>query len=78
MLFVSYYVQCQRIADSGANVAAETQFLLLELKGSEPDEPPSYAVILPILEGPFRSCLQGGANNRLQLVVESGKDAFGP
>ncbi|GAQ87662.1 alkaline alpha galactosidase [Klebsormidium nitens] len=68
--------QCQRIADSGDHVAAETQFLLLELKADDSNgslnKKPSYAVILPIVEGPFRACLQGGGNNRLQLVVESG------
>lgn len=76
-------MQCQRIADSGTHVAAETQFLLLELNApnigsngngsGRANKKPSYAVILPIVEGPFRACLQGGGNDRLQLVVESGE-----
>lgn len=65
----------------------ETQMLLLEA-GEESavlDEEPSadpaaenkfYILLLPVLEGPFRSSLQGTSSNELQFCVESGKFSF--
>ncbi|GAQ86926.1 alkaline alpha galactosidase [Klebsormidium nitens] len=64
--------QRQRTADNGSSVAPETQFLLLELKGTHTADKPTYVVLFPIIEGRFRACLQGGPNDRIQIVVESG------
>ncbi|OIT29027.1 putative galactinol--sucrose galactosyltransferase 2 [Nicotiana attenuata] len=72
-----------RVGKSGSEVPMETQMLLLEV-GEESavlDEDPSadpaaenkfYILLLPVLEGPFRSSLQGTSSNELQFCVESG------
>ena len=40
----------------------------------------NFTILLPLLDGAFRACLQGNADNQLQLCVESGEcdlnDAF--
>lgn len=51
----------------GQEVPYETQFMLLEGPSNK------YSVLLPILDGAFRACLQGNAENELQLCVESGE-----
>ena len=57
----------QRMGSSGRDVPYETQFLLLEGPGE------NFTVLLPIIDGAFRACLQGNPHNELQLCVESGK-----
>ncbi|MBI4787247.1 MAG: hypothetical protein HY782_09395 [Chloroflexi bacterium] len=54
---------------SAGQVPVETQSLLAEL-----DEQ-SYALIVPLLDGPFRASLQGAGEDGLELVVESGDPA---
>lgn len=64
----------QKMGDKGSDIPMETQFLLVETKdGSHLDESQTvYTVFLPLIEGPFRACLQGNANDQLELCLESG------
>lgn len=68
----------QKTGNSGKEIPRETQFLLLEsaplLSGSSAAER-VYTVILPLLEGSFRACLQGNAKDELELCLESGDSA---
>ncbi|XP_073148587.1 probable galactinol--sucrose galactosyltransferase 2 isoform X2 [Henckelia pumila] len=71
-----------RFGSSGSDVPIETQMLLLEVT----EEPAVsggnssrrlvrnsfYVLFLPVLEGQFRSTLQGTSANELQFCVESG------
>ncbi|KAK1292491.1 putative galactinol--sucrose galactosyltransferase 6 [Acorus calamus] len=66
----------QRMGSSGRDVPLETQFLLVE--SSSGGSPPVYAVFLPLIDGPFRACLQGGGgagSDTLELCIESGDSA---
>lgn len=62
---------------SASDIPIETQMLLLEArKGSTSDasvDSTSYILFLPILDGEFRSSLQGNSSNELEFCVESGK-----
>ena len=70
----------QKMGDKGRDIPLETQFLLVETKdGShlESDDGNEehqivYAVFLPLIEGSFRACLQGNAQDQLELCLESG------
>ncbi|XP_073052266.1 probable galactinol--sucrose galactosyltransferase 6 [Primulina eburnea] len=71
----------QRMGDKGRDIPLETQFLLVETKdGShlesdvDGDEENKivYTVFLPLIEGPFKACLQGSEGDRLELCLESG------
>eukprot|EP00261_Vitis_vinifera_P003918 XP_002269491.2 PREDICTED: probable galactinol--sucrose galactosyltransferase 2 [Vitis vinifera] len=64
-----------RMGNSGQDIPIETQMLLLEAK-EEPDGPASYILFLPVLDGDFRSSLQGNQSNELELCVESGDPAI--
>ncbi|KAH7688526.1 raffinose synthase protein [Dioscorea alata] len=59
----------QRMGDRGRDVPLETQFLLLE---SKDEDEIVYLVLLPLVEGQFRACLQGNAMDELELFMESG------
>lgn len=50
----------QKMGDQGRDIPLETQFLLLETKGGSHLESDQivYTVFLPLIEGPFRACLQ--------------------
>lgn len=70
----------QKMGDHGSEIPLETQFLLVETKegshiesddGNE-DNQIVYTVFLPLIEGTFRACLQGNANDELELCLESG------
>ncbi|KAL8141982.1 hypothetical protein V2J09_015014 [Rumex salicifolius] len=70
-----------RVGKSGSEVPLETQFLLLQvqydLQLQENDtesnaESTLYVLFLPVLDGPFRTSLQGSEANELQFCVESG------
>ncbi|KAK9715162.1 hypothetical protein RND81_06G146800 [Saponaria officinalis] len=72
----------QKMGDKGGDIPLETQFLLLETKdgshiqsenGDESNQV-VYAVLLPLIEGPFRACLQGNSRDELELCLESGDD----
>lgn len=72
-----------RVGKSGSEVPMETQMLLLEAEeesaidlGDE-DSPTSdnkfYVLMLPVLDGAFRTTLQGNKSNELHFCYESGK-----
>lgn len=61
-----------RVGKSGKDIPIETQMLLLEATQSS-KENSSYIIFLPVLDGEFRSSLQGNSSNELELCVESGK-----
>ncbi|GLU09644.1 hypothetical protein SLE2022_264930 [Rubroshorea leprosula] len=70
----------QKMGDQGRDIPLETQFLLVETKdgshlesddGNEENQI-VYTVFLPLIEGPFRGCLQGNVNDELELCLESG------
>lgn len=70
----------QKMGDKGEDIPLETQFLLLETKdgshlesndGNEENQI-VYTVFLPLIEGSFRACLQGNAQDELELCLESG------
>ncbi|CAA2942544.1 probable galactinol--sucrose galactosyltransferase 6 isoform X1 [Olea europaea subsp. europaea] len=69
----------QKMGDKGRDVPLETQFLLVETKdgsnlesnGNE-DNNVVYTVFLPLVEGPFKACLQGNDQDELELCLESG------
>ncbi|CAK9136478.1 unnamed protein product [Ilex paraguariensis] len=70
----------QRMGDQGRDIPLETQFLLVEtqdgshLVSDDGDEENQivYTVFLPLIEGPFRACLQGNLQDELELCLESG------
>ncbi|KAL9268883.1 putative galactinol--sucrose galactosyltransferase 6 [Drosera capensis] len=62
----------QRMGDSGRDVPLETQFLLVESRDGDDEGTSLYTVFLPLIEGPFRACLQGNAEDELELCLESG------
>lgn len=62
----------QKMGNQGRDIPLETQFLLLESKDEEDDEKVMYTVFLPLLEGPFRACLQGNSKDEIELCLESG------
>ncbi|CAN6716585.1 unnamed protein product [Malus baccata var. baccata] len=71
----------QRMETSGKDVPLETQFMLVESKGGgegdeeEDSSPTIYTVFLPLLEGLFRSVLQGNERNEVEICLESGDSA---
>ncbi|XP_031393395.1 probable galactinol--sucrose galactosyltransferase 2 isoform X2 [Punica granatum] len=64
-----------RVGDSGRDIPVETQMLLLEVKEHEPLDEPIYVLLLPLLDGDFRSSLQGNSADELELCIESGDPA---
>ncbi|GLU20647.1 hypothetical protein SLE2022_368360 [Rubroshorea leprosula] len=61
-----------RMGSSGSDIPVETQMLLLEaIEGTSTDSA-SYVIFLPVLDGEFRSSLQGSPSDELQICVESG------
>ncbi|XP_062160527.1 probable galactinol--sucrose galactosyltransferase 2 [Alnus glutinosa] len=69
-----------RVGDSGSDIPIETQTLLLEVREAPgfgaSNETTSYIIFLPVLDGEFRSSLQGNSSNELQFCVESGDPAI--
>ncbi|KAI5318434.1 hypothetical protein L3X38_038142 [Prunus dulcis] len=72
----------QRMGTSGKDVPLETQFMLVESKGDgeggdedDSSSPTIYTVFLPLLEGLFRSVLQGNERNEVEVCLESGDSA---
>ncbi|XP_021286885.1 LOW QUALITY PROTEIN: probable galactinol--sucrose galactosyltransferase 2 [Herrania umbratica] len=60
---------------SGCDVPAETQMLLLEARKEtniQDTENTFYVLILPVLDGQFRTTLQGTPDNELEFCIESG------
>ncbi|KAL9810961.1 putative galactinol--sucrose galactosyltransferase [Arabidopsis thaliana] len=72
----------QRMGEMGRDIPYETQFLLVESNdGSHLESDGAngvecnqkvYTVFLPLIEGSFRSCLQGNVNDEVELCLESG------
>ncbi|MQM19667.1 hypothetical protein Taro_052676 [Colocasia esculenta] len=66
----------QRMGDAGRDIPVETQFLLLETKDDSADAADDadalYTVFLPLVDGSFRSSLQGNPHDELGLCIESG------
>ena len=66
----------QRMGTCGKDIPLETQFMLLECKdnneGPNDNSPTIYDVFLPLLEGQFRTVLQGNDKNELEICLESG------
>ena len=58
-----------RIGEGLGEVPTETQSLLLELPGG------AVALLVPLIDERFRACLQGAADDTLQVVIESGDPA---
>ncbi|XP_059438212.1 probable galactinol--sucrose galactosyltransferase 2 [Corylus avellana] len=70
-----------RVGNSGSDIPIETQMLLLEVReapdfGASNETATSYIIFLPVLDGDFRSSLQGNSSNELQFCVESGDPAI--
>lgn len=65
----------QRMGSSGRDVPLETQFILIEVPAAPGNGEPVYVVMLPLLEGPFRTVLQGNDLDQLQICIESGDKA---
>ncbi|XP_042497482.1 probable galactinol--sucrose galactosyltransferase 2 [Macadamia integrifolia] len=71
-----------RMGKAGGDIPVETQMLLLEARedsalNDEDGEQPTtentfYILMLPVLDGQFRTSLQGTSTNELQFCVESG------
>lgn len=62
-----------RAGVSGSDIPIETQMLLLEVREeSISSDEPSYILFLPVLDGKFRSSLQGNLADELELCIESG------
>ena len=57
----------------GKEVPLETQFMLVETKADGEGGDDIYNVFLPLLEGQFRSALQGNERNELEICLESGE-----
>lgn len=63
----------QKMGNEGKEVPLETQFLLFESNGGDESSQTVYTVFLPLIDGQFRSCLQGNSeNNELELCFDSG------
>lgn len=61
-----------RVGNSAREIPVETQMLLLEASAENTD----YVLFLPMLDGEFRSSLQGNSANELEVCVESGDAAI--
>ncbi|KAL0310807.1 UNVERIFIED_CONTAM: putative galactinol--sucrose galactosyltransferase 2 [Sesamum angustifolium] len=65
-----------RVGNSGRDIPVETQMLLLEAREEPTSEAPNqdakYVLFLPILDGEFRSSLQGNSADELEVCVETG------
>lgn len=73
-----------RVGKSASEIPMETQLLLLEVGqdsvlGVVEDEAPAtaqskfYVLVLAVLDGAFRTTLQGTASNELQFCYQSGR-----
>ncbi|KDP29033.1 hypothetical protein JCGZ_16422 [Jatropha curcas] len=64
-----------RVGYSGSDIPVETQMLLMEDTKGPSKASPSYVVFLPLLDGEFRTSLQGNSSDELEFCVESGDPA---
>ncbi|OAY81534.1 putative galactinol--sucrose galactosyltransferase 2 [Ananas comosus] len=70
-----------RFGNSASDIPQETQMLLLEIKEDKSvsnevdgnsEDPITYILLLPVLDGLFRSSLQGNSSDELEFCIESG------
>ena len=63
-----------RMGSSGSDIPVETQMLLVESKEEKESQngATDYILFLPVLDGRFRSSLQGNSLNELEFCIESG------
>ncbi|XP_064961648.1 probable galactinol--sucrose galactosyltransferase 2 [Musa acuminata AAA Group] len=73
-----------RVGTAGSDVPFETQMLLLEARQYEAvdggvreaaADPAFYILFLPVLDGDYRSSLQGNSSDELEFCIESGDPA---
>ncbi|XP_020103766.1 probable galactinol--sucrose galactosyltransferase 2 isoform X2 [Ananas comosus] len=73
-----------RFGNSASDIPQETQMLLLEIKEDKSvsnevdgnsEDPITYILLLPVLDGLFRSSLQGNSSDELEFCIESGDPA---
>ncbi|GMJ09370.1 seed imbibition 1-like, raffinose synthase 5 [Hibiscus trionum] len=61
----------QWVSSNGKDLENETQIVILD----KSDSGRPYVLLLPLLEGPFRASLQPGADDNVDVCVESGSTA---
>ncbi|KAG8494346.1 hypothetical protein CXB51_012146 [Gossypium anomalum] len=61
-----------RTGSSASGIPLETQMLLLEARKGPISSQSIYIIFLPVLDGNFRSSLQGNSSDELEFCVESG------
>ncbi|MBA0720475.1 hypothetical protein Golax_008095 [Gossypium laxum] len=61
-----------RTGSSASDIPLETQMLLLEARQGPTSSQSTYIIFLPVLDGNFRSSLQGNSSDELEFCVESG------
>ncbi|KAL8545793.1 hypothetical protein ACS0TY_005788 [Phlomoides rotata] len=59
------------VGSNGSDLERETQILILD-KSDEPGNSRPYILLLPLIEGAFRASLQPGADDYIDVCVESG------
>ncbi|XP_017604223.1 probable galactinol--sucrose galactosyltransferase 2 [Gossypium arboreum] len=64
-----------RTGSSASDIPLETQMLLLEARQGPTSSQSTYIIFLPVLDGNFRSSLQGNSSDELEFCVESGDPA---
>ncbi|KAK8297460.1 hypothetical protein V6Z12_D05G190900 [Gossypium hirsutum] len=64
-----------RTGSSASDIPLETQMLLLEARRGPTSSQSTYIIFLPVLDGNFRSSLQGNSSDELEFCVESGDPA---
>ncbi|KAF5957367.1 hypothetical protein HYC85_004592 [Camellia sinensis] len=77
LFIVKIWWMIPRVGRSASEIPMETQMLLLEIReesipGDETSGNTFYILLLPTLDGPFRTSLQGTSSNELQFCIESG------
>lgn len=64
-----------RTGSSASDIPLETQMLLLEARQGPTSSQSTCIIFLPVLDGNFRSSLQGNSSDELEFCVESGDPA---
>lgn len=78
LVLIQNVVDVPRIGNAARDIPVETQMLLLEATANSSmhalsGNSPFYILLLPLIDGAFRSSLQGNSANELEVCVESGK-----
>uniref|UniRef100_A0A1J3DVE8 galactinol--sucrose galactosyltransferase n=1 Tax=Noccaea caerulescens TaxID=107243 RepID=A0A1J3DVE8_NOCCA len=58
------------VGSKGSDIESETQIIILDNSGSDSGRP--YVLLLPLIEGSFRSSFQSGEDDDVAVCVESG------